>query len=78
MEDSIIILLCEAAKISDYVKPGIYKTILGQIRSGNLAGAAKGIRRIQRRHARKNGNGARKDRKRGRKKHVGNPKKRNG
>lgn len=51
MEDSIISLMNEAAGIKKYVTPLTYRTILGQIRSGNLAGAAKGIRKIQRRHA---------------------------
>lgn len=50
MKNSIKSLLNEAAGIQQYVTPLTYKTILGQIRSGDLAGAAKGISRIRRRH----------------------------
>lgn len=59
MDESIINLLNEAAGIEKYVTPITYRTILGQIKSGDIAGAAKGIHKIQRRHAKDKNGGTR-------------------
>lgn len=51
MDDSVINLINEAAGIKELVPALVYSSIIGQIRTGNLEGAAKGIERIKRRKA---------------------------